>query len=407
MCITNLEQSRKYDTLEEEIAELKIQLAEAHEIINAIRSGEVDAFIVKEDNRHELYTLKSADKTYRIFIERMCEGAVTLNRENVVLYCNSSFADFVHVNLENVIGVRFDTLVPEAYRAQVNKLIETAWVLEESKGEVELSNGTRPLPVLLSINMMEIDNESALSIIVTDLSLQKEAQAQKKAMEQKDEFISIASHELKTPVTSVKGYVQLLKHNFDKLEDKHAVALLNKADIQLNKLTNLINELLDVRKMENGQLQYQSEIFDLDELVKEIIEETEQVFPDHHFVFEKCEPCRIFGDRNKIGQVVTNLLENAGKYSPAQSTIVITAKLDGNKVTVMVRDHGIGIPENQQDKIFERFYRVNGEQENTYSGLGLGLYISAEIIRRHDGEIGVESELNQGSTFYFNMPVLP
>jgi PAS domain S-box-containing protein len=400
-----LESKKTYESLLQEVAALREELEETHDIINAIRDGAVDAIIVKEDNKHELYTLKSADKTYRIFIERMNEGAVTLNRNNLVLYCNSSFADFIHTGLENVIGLSFEKLVPPNYRSQVRMLIERAWAEEESKGEIELNDGSRMMPVQLSISTMEIDSESAISIIITDLSLQKEAQAQKKAMEQKDEFISIASHELKTPVTSVKGYIQLLKHKFRNQEDPNAVTLLNKADNQLKKLTNLINELLDVKKMENGQLQYNSELFDLDELVLEILEETEQAFVNHRFVYEKCESCQIQGDRNKIGQVITNLLENAGKYSPAGSIITVSTVLDNNKVTLFVKDSGMGIPESQQQRIFERFYRVNGDRENTYSGLGLGLYISAEIVKRHNGRIGVESIENRGSTFYFDIPV--
>lgn len=400
-----MEKNPTYENLQKEIAELRAQLEESHEIINAIRTGEVDAFIVKEDDKLELYTLRSADKTYRLFIEHMSEGVVTLNQDNVVLYCNSSFADFIHTGMENVIGTSFENLLPAHVHGHVHDLIKKAWKQNESRGEIDLPGNPKSKPVLLSMNTMQIDNESALSIIITDLSLQKETQQQKKAMEQKDEFISIASHELKTPVTSVKGYVQILKHNFMKQQNAEAVAMLEKADTQLNKLSNLINELLDVKKIENGQLQYHRDEFDLDELVREIIDETARLFPNHKIVFDPCETCKIMGDRNKIGQVITNLLENAGKYSPIDTTIQISTIRKGGNIQLLVRDKGKGIPLNQQERIFERFFRVNGEKEKTYSGLGLGLYISAEIVKRHQGNIGVESEENNGSTFYFELPV--
>jgi signal transduction histidine kinase len=111
------------------------------------------------------------------------------------------------------------------------------------------------------------------------------------------------------------------------------------------------------------------------------------------------------GDRNKVGQVITNLLENAGKYSPPGSVITVSTVRKGKRVKLFVKDSGKGIPRDQLDRIFERFFRVTGDKQETYSGLGLGLYISSEIVRRHKGNIGVESEENNGSTFYFDLPV--
>jgi len=400
-----VETSKTYKILNDEIADLKEQLGEAHDIIEAIRKGEVDAFIVKEEDKHELYTLKSADKTYRIFIERMNEGAVTLNSDNMIMYCNSSFANFVQIPLKNVIGKPFNDFIPETYQSTVAELIKKAWTKKESKAEIVFSGKDKSLPVLLSVNTIEIDSGTALSIIITDLTLQKETQEQKKAMEQKDEFISIASHELKTPVTSIKGYVQILKYTFKQENNNNAVELLSKADAQLNKLSNLINDLLDVKKMENGQLQYHEELFDFNELVNETIEEIARVLPLHPISIEFDKTCTVFGDRNKIGQVITNLIDNAGKYSPAGSPILIKTEKDKNNIRLSVKDHGMGIPVDQQNKVFERFFRVNGEKENTYAGLGLGLYISAEIIKRHKGKIAVESEEMHGAVFYFELPI--
>lgn len=400
-----METNKTYNILNKEIAALKEQLGEAHDIIEAIRKGEVDAFIVKTEDKHELYTLKSVDKTYRIFIERMNEGAVTLNGDNMILYCNSSFANFMQTSLNDILGRPFNDFIPEKYQVSVAELIKKAWTKKESKAEITFPGKIKPLPVLLSMNTIEIDNGMALSIIITDLTLQKESQEQKKAMEQKDEFISIASHELKTPVTSIKGYVQILKYTFKQENNNNAVELLSKADAQLNKLSNLINDLLDVKKMENGQLQYHEELFDFNDLVKETIEEIARVVPQHPVSLEFDKTCTVFGDRNKIGQVITNLVDNAGKYSPAGSPIFVRTEQHKKSVHLSIKDHGMGIPQNQQSKIFDRFFRVNGEKENTYAGLGLGLYISAEIIKRHKGNIGVESEENKGSVFYFDLPI--
>jgi signal transduction histidine kinase len=279
--------------------------------------------------------------------------------------------------------------------------------LQESKAEIYLcSKKNKKLPVLLSMNTLEIDGGQALSILITDLSFQKQTQEQKKVMDKKDEFISIASHELKTPVTSIKGYVQLLRSTFQSEGNNYAVELLTKADTQINKLATLISDLLDVKKMENGQLQYREEHFDFSELVKEIVEETGRVMSRHSIRCELDTTCKIYGDRNKIGQVIINFIDNAGKYSPPQTVICVKATDKNNKVRLSVQDFGMGIPKDQQSKIFERFFRVYTEKVNTYSGLGLGLYISAEIIKRHKGNIGVESEEGNGSTFYFEIPCL-
>lgn len=401
-----MEKGRTYDELNELVTELTAQLNEAHDIINAIHKGEIDAFIVNNDGKHELYTLKNADRTYRLFIEKMNEGAVTINRQGIILYSNSSFANMVNTPLENVIGVSFESFIPVGYERIVNDLIKEAWLEEESKAEIILPGKDKPIPVLLSLNILEIDGGMALSIIAADLSLQKETQEQKKAMEKKDEFITIASHELKTPVTSIKGYVQLLKFNFQKEGNHVAAEVLSKVDTQINKLTTLISDLLDVKKIENGQLQYHEEEFDFNDLVTEVMEETGRVLTRHSLKHNLCESKTVYGDRNKIGQVISNFIDNAGKYSPSNSMICVDTSIEGNDIKLAVKDFGIGIPNNQQSKVFDRFFRVTGEKENTYAGLGLGLYISSELIKRHNGTIGVSSEEGKGSTFYFKIPFI-
>ncbi|UAY50820.1 sensor histidine kinase [Ferruginibacter albus] len=400
-----MDRGKTYDQLLIENENLRQEVNEARDILESIRKGEVDAFIVKSEDRHELYTLKSADKTYRIFIEKMSEGAMTVGKDGIIFYCNSSFAHILGIPLENLIGIALAEIIPDAYISVVNEIINEAWLKGESKAEIILAKKDKPLPVLLSLNRIEIDDNVVLSIIATDLSLQKETQTQKKAMEKKDEFISIASHELKTPVTSIKGYIQILRFNFQKEGNNAAAEVLSKVDTQVNKLTTLIGDLLDVKKIETGQLQLHKEHFDFNILVKEIIEETGRVLDKHSIKEILSNTKTIYGDRNKIGQVITNFIDNAGKYSPVNSDILVSTSLQNGKIKLSVKDFGIGIPKDQQSKIFERFFRVNYEKENTYAGLGLGLYISSELIRRHEGNIGVLSEEGQGSTFYFELPI--
>jgi signal transduction histidine kinase len=222
---------------------------------------------------------------------------------------------------------------------------------------------------------------------------------------QKDEFIGIASHELKTPVTSIKGYTQLLERRFRQAGDERAAQLLKKMDMQLNKLTTLIGDLLDVTKIENGKLLYHPSAFDLNELIKEVVEETQRTTIKHRIVLELSASVILSADRDRIGQVLTNLFTNAIKYSPSSEIIRVKMVLQDETVVISVQDYGIGIPKEKQPHLFERFFRVEGESQATYPGLGIGLYITAEFIKRHDGSIWVESEEGEGTTFSFSLPL--
>lgn len=229
----------------------------------------------------------------------------------------------------------------------------------------------------------------------------------KRLEKQKDEFISIASHELKTPVTSIKSYGQVLRLRFEKEGNDKAADMLRKMDAQVDKLTNLIGDLLDVTKIETGRVQYNNKIFSFDELVSELVEELQRTTDRQTLLQEGKVNKKIYADRERIGQVVTNLLSNAIKYSPHTDKIIIHSSYDHGHVKVCVQDFGVGIPEEKLDKVFERFFRISGPGKETFPGLGLGLYISSEIIKRHGGRIWVESIIGKGSTFCFILPVKP
>jgi len=219
----------------------------------------------------------------------------------------------------------------------------------------------------------------------------------------KDEFISIASHELKTPVTSLKAYTQILQSTFDDDHNEQAVQMLSKMDKQVDKLTTLIVDLLDVTKIDKGELVFEMEEFDFNELVKEIAEEMQRTTKSHKIVLElnDCDP--VIGDRNRIGQVIVNFISNAIKYSPDGQQIVIKSFCANNKVQLSVQDDGIGIPRQEHRNIFKRFFRVSGKSNYTFPGMGLGLYISSEIIKRHSGRIFFDSEEGKGSIFCFEI----
>jgi len=223
----------------------------------------------------------------------------------------------------------------------------------------------------------------------------------------KNEFIGMASHELKTPITSMKAYVQLLLNIYKNEDDdeflKKSLTTVNK---QINKLTRLITDLLDVSKIESGRLSLNSEVFVMNELLRECIDEVQYTAQRHDIVLEEQAMLSVYADRDRIAQVITNLLTNAIKYSPETDRIdVLIRSIDGH-VRVTVHDYGIGIGKDEQDKIFNRFYRVEGRNEQTFSGFGIGLFVASEIIRRHNGRIWVDSEKGKGSFFSFELPVV-
>lgn len=222
---------------------------------------------------------------------------------------------------------------------------------------------------------------------------------------QKDEFVAIATHELKTPITSIKGYTQVLQNRLRKRGDAGTAEYMAKMDAQINKVSNLIADLLDVTKIQAGKLQLQEERFVFDQLVNEIVAEMQLTTDRHKLIIRGKTGKKIFADRDRLGQVLTNFLSNAIKYSPHTSQIIIRLSTERKNVKVYVQDFGVGIAKNKQDRVFERFYRVSGPRAHTFPGLGLGLYISSEIVSRHGGKIWVESVKGKGSKFYFMLPV--
>lgn len=220
---------------------------------------------------------------------------------------------------------------------------------------------------------------------------------------QKDSFIATASHELKTPVTILQAYSQILQKRFQHIHDQEALHYLAKMNLQLDKITDLVADLLDVTRIRAGTLVLHRERFNLDKLIDEVIEDVHNTAEGYQIIKKGETAGEISGDRDRLGQVLTNLLSNAVKYSPGGKVIVRTKK-DKDKLTVSVKDFGVGISVQDQKKVFDRFYRVNGKEETRFSGLGLGLFISSEIIKQHGGKIGVKSKESEGSTFFFDLP---
>ncbi|MBC8172933.1 MAG: PAS domain-containing protein, partial [Chitinophagales bacterium] len=231
---------------------------------------------------------------------------------------------------------------------------------------------------------------------------------QKLRDEKKDEFIGIASHELKTPLTSAKAYIELLHEILEKTDKKNVEAILyaQKANVFIDRLNGLISELLDITKIQHGKLQLHMQEFSIGELMQETIEFLQTSTKKHTIVKKDFNDLPVHADKERIQQVLINLLTNAIKYSPKADTIEVKLTSDNTEITISIADKGIGIPKSDHEKIFERFYRVQ-DNATQFQGLGIGLFISKEIIKRHAGRIWVEGEPGQGSEFYFTLPLFP
>ena len=557
------------------LEEAEYRLEEANDTIDAIKSGEIDALIIRDNDGHSIFTLKTADHSFRIFIEQMSEGAITLNKDGVILYSNSSFASIVDLPLEKIIGHSFNRFILPKDLPEWDYSVLSAWN-HPTKVELNLSEmNSNVVPVLLSLKKLELSDGLSMSVIVTDLSLQKEAErlllrkndeleeaqtiakhlnatlentveertkalkvniaekvkvehilranqerlartletmaegvvitdlldnisyanpmAQKilgitqslsesdkyimpdwemlwvngeplplehypiskamrtglpvydyeisvrptegerfyisinaapikdaegnivagigtfmdvthrrKAIQQKDDFISVASHELRTPVTSLKASLQLL----ERLKDRADPAMSNKLIVQANKsmtkMSALIEDLLNATNMTEGQLHLKKSWFDLNQLVNACCHD---IISDGAFLIKiiGLKETNVFADEHKIEQVIINFISNAAKYAPDSKEITISIERIENKIKVSVIDAGPGIPAAKLPFIFDRYYRVDSSGAH-YSGLGLGLYICSQIIYKHGGNIGADSEVGKGSTFWFIIP---
>ena len=354
---------------------------------------------------HNYFTEKVArsEDKYHALIEKSSDAIALVNPNGKVVYASHATKVLMGYSSEEFqqLNNPFELVPPDDRKVVTKlfkKLLKNPGSTENVVYRVLHKNGTHIWIESAMTNLLKDPNVKAIVLNYRDITERIKLESQK------DDFISIATHELKTPVTSIKGYTQVLKSRFGKEGNEQAVIMLSKMDVQLKKLTNLIGDLLDVTKVDGGKLLFHEGIFNFNELVVDIIDEMQLTTTKHHLIKNLATKKAIHGDRDRIGQVLINLLSNAIKYSPHNKKIIITTAESKQDVTVYVQDFGIGIPKEQQGKIFERFFRA-GDAEDTFAGLGLGLFISTEIVKRHDGRIWVESTEGGGSTFYFSLPI--
>jgi signal transduction histidine kinase len=249
--------------------------------------------------------------------------------------------------------------------------------------------------------------------VITDISQLKQAaealreseEKLKNLLKEREEFIANASHELKTPLTSIRAYAELLEEHIEQVAEEPYKGMMHKLGLQVDRLHVLVADMLDTTRMSEGKLVLNVTRFDLNELIREKAEELQRITKTHTIRTLLASFPEIEADRERIGQVIVNLVSNAIKYSPKGGEILLASEPEDGFVKVSVSDQGMGIPAADLDKIFDRFFRVDSKEVRTFPGMGIGLFISQGIIQRHGGALTVKSEEGEGSTFTFTLPV--
>lgn len=326
-------------------------------------------------------------------LDSITDAFISCDENWKITYINKRAIRFLSINQQNVIGKSLWKVIDPDAAALVKKQFLSASKHEQSfRFDVKWDHGRW-------LRFHLYPSYRGLSVYINDITTDKEKSLRK------DDFISIASHELKTPVTSIKAYSQLLTREIQKTGDEKQLKLISKMEEQIERINQLIADLLDVGRIQTGRLKMNKESVDLEELIKKTIRHVKSQAKNHTFSLKGTLTHAVMVDKRAITEVMTNLLTNAIKYSPDGKKILISLSEKKHQVLVSVEDFGVGIPPELQDKIFARFYRVNQNNSTKYQGLGLGLYITKEIIKQHGGEITVRSEVGKGSIFTFSLPL--
>jgi PAS domain S-box-containing protein len=346
--------------------------------------------------------VQHADRLFKAMIEKSTEGIIIISADGQTLYCSPAVKDILGYTANEFLDFESWALM---HPDEVLDIKEEFYRLGGHAGKtitlqhrMKHKNGSW---VWIESKTTNLLHEPAVSAIISNFSNVTDRVILER---QREDFIGVASHELKTPITSLKAYTQVLRGRFRDSNDDTSYSIAKKIDQQVSRITRMITALLDVTTLQTGKLNLNKTEFDFNAQVVEICELLQQTTINHKLIVNLADIKTITADKERIGQVVTNFLTNAIKYSPDAGEITIKSGIKNKLLTLSVIDKGIGIPAAERDKIFDRFYRVD-PSNNTFQGLGLGLYICSQIITLHHGKIGVDSEEGKGSIFWFSLPV--
>lgn len=347
--------------------------------------------------------LKDSEQRLQLLANNISQLTWITDERGYIIWYNKRWFDYTGTTFEEMEGWGWEKVQHPDYLERV----KDKWIEKIASGEV--FEMTFPLRskygdfrwFLTRAIPLKDDSGNVLRWFGTNTDITE----QKDAEQRMNDFLSIVSHELKTPLTSLYGFLQILNLKAKKAEDEMALKMLDNSDKQVKKMTAMINGFLNVSRLEAGQIYIDKQHFDLAVLVKEMEEEILPLYDKHNIIFAPVVTTFVDADRDKIGQVISNVISNAVKYSAQGTSIHVACLTVNGHAEVSVKDQGMGIKPNDRAKLFERFYRVDSEHTKTIGGFGIGLYLCKEIIERHKGKIWVDSEIGKGSIFWFTLPV--
>lgn len=357
-----------------------------------IRGVMVDITEIKKIEK----ALRASEEKHRLLVDSVKDGIVSVNSKSKIISWNKGAGRLFGYKEEEIIGKTIDQLFLKKYQKQQQEILnaEKGSVVGKTVELLGLKKDGSEFPAELSTYKWKLAGEVYFTGIIRDIT------DRKKADERKDEFVALVSHELKTPITTIKAYTQILERRLK--EDKKNLYFLSSVDTQIDKITLLINDLLDTTKIQAGKLSLNKRTFSLQEIISKIVVDFQFATETHQIIVKGEIISNVYADQDRIGQVFINLLTNAIKYSPKADKIIVRLGEERGWATVAVQDFGIGMPKGRLKRIFDPFY-IGKEKMPASIRSGLGLYISKQIIDRHDGKIWVESEKGKGSTFYFSL----
>ncbi len=380
-----------------DLEEMRARLADAEEMLRAIRHGEVDALLVVDESGERVYTLRSADAPYRALVEQMQEGAVSVNTSGDIVYANMRFAAFVEVPLERVIGASIDAFVDGDDRETLRGLIAAgAGNLQTRLRSVRRS----PFEAHISVSSVRVDGAEHRTLIVTDMSTLNRVQRENRS---KDEFLAMLAHELRNPLGAITGAVQVL--GLSDLRD-HAVRARDVIQRQTLHMSRLVDDLLDVGRVVTGKIALALHAVDLADTVRVAVA-SQAVGQNVEARFEVTgESVWVNADPVRLEQVVSNLLSNALKYGSPSRPVRVSVQAVGQEAVLEVADEGIGIDADLLPSIFDLFVQGPATIDRTKGGLGIGLTLVHRLVELHGGSVVAASAgKDQGATFTVRLPM--
>lgn len=387
----------------EEIQKLKDKLAHLEKENSALKQRVIDLERSEVELKETTKSMEEKSATLSAIVMSSDDAIVSKTLEGIITSWNSSAERIFGYKETEMIGQPILKIIPEDRKDEEVEILSKLrqGIRVEHFETRRLKKNGQFLDVSLTISPVR---DTAGTIIGLS-KIARDITERKLEEQRKHNFVAMVSHELKTPLTAITAYLQILLQASKKDNHSFYIATLTRAEVQAKKMITMIKDFLTLARLEEGKIQINKDKFELHPMMRELTEDAQFLTNKHVIELNSCDGIWVYGDPEKLSHVIMNLLNNAIKYSPEGGAITIHCDKQGDHVQISVQDEGVGINPADQKRLFERFYRVNSDKIKTVSGFGIGLYLASEILRFHDSKIEVKSQEGIGSTFSFSLNI--